>query len=132
MSPDPGGGGLSPKLDYVPHLQNWPHRDRYGNEFAFGIQLQAWGYPVGTINTDPEWSIIDAQGLVAVEAFQRDYNLVRQIELPEPAPTAALEPDGLIGPVTADAIWRAEQWTIGMNMTWSQLVDLAQAELGIS
>ncbi len=132
VSPAPGGGGLGPKLNYVPHLTNWPHRDRYPNEHAFGIQLQSWAYPVGPINTDADWSIIDAQGLVAVDSFQRDYNLVRQIELPAPAAGPALEPDGLLGPATIEAVWRAEQWSIAMNMTWPELVELAQGELGVS
>jgi len=132
VSPVPGGGGLGPKLNYIPHLTNWPHRDRYGNEHAFGVQLQSWGYPVGELNTDPEWSIIDAPGLVAVESFQRDFNLVRQIELPPPAAPPPLKADGLIGPDTASAVWLGEQWSLAMNLTWPDLVELAQGELGIA
>lgn len=125
-----GKGG--PSLDYVPHITSWPHQDRFGNEHAFGVQLQAWGYNVGPINEEPTWTIIDAQPMQAVMAFQRDYNLVRQIDLPTPTPSPELVEDGLIGHNTALAFWHAEQWAQQLNMTWPQLVELAHGEIGDS
>ncbi len=98
-----GLGGDTINYNYVPHLSTWPHMDRYGNEHAFGIQLQQWGYDPGPIHTNEQWAIIDAQPIEAVRNFQLEYNLVRQIELPAPMPGPPLVEDGLIGASTATA-----------------------------
>jgi hypothetical protein len=127
------GAGSGPKetinFNYVPHLETWPHIDRYPNEHAFGIQLDAWGYDVGPIHTNEQWTVIDALPIQAVSEFQRDFNVVRRIQLPAPVPGPALVEDGLIGNNTANSFWQAEQWTLAMNLTWPQLVELAWAEV---
>jgi hypothetical protein len=122
-------GGIGPAPDYVPHLVNYPHKERFGNERAFGLILRQWGFNVGDIEA-ADWTIIHAQGINGVRSFQHQYNLVRRLEGLDPIPTDELEEDGLIGPMTAEAIWRAEQWTINMNVPWHGLVELAQEEVG--
>jgi len=118
-------------FNYVPHLETWPHMDRFSNEYAFGVALQSMGYDPGSMHTNETWTIIDARPIESVREFQRDYNLVRQIQLPDPVPTPPLVEDGLIGNNTAIAFWDAEQWMTAMNLTWPELIELAWEELGI-
>ncbi len=115
--------------NYVPNLETWPHIDRYPNEHAFGIQLEAWGYEPGPIHTNAEWTVIDAAPIEAVSEFQRDFNVVSKMMLPDALNAPGIVEDGLIGPATANAFWQAEQWTQAMDMTWPELVALAWEEV---
>lgn len=109
----------------------WPHKDRFPNQVAFGLLLQQLGYDPGDL-ASPTFSITASQGLNAVAGFQRDYNIVRQNKLAwdfVPAGTKSTGAiDGLLGPKTIEALLNAEQWQQAANLSWAELVDLTQPE----
>lgn len=117
-----GGGPTGPTPCYGavgdPAFTDWPYKSRWGNPRAFGIQLRNFGYSPGQVEA-ADWQIFSDQARSAIKKFQADYNKVR-LTIAQPPPKLSV--DGCIGPETARAFKRAEDWALLGNMTWKQLV----------
>lgn len=105
---------------------NWPRKDMFPNYRSFGIALEALGYVQQPPPASAEWSVVSASFMTEVRDFQRDYNLVRQVQTVDDEPPA-IDEDGLIGNRTIAAIVNAQRWVQTLGLSWSQLVEAAEA-----
>lgn len=97
----------------------WSYPDLFLDETGFGEALEVFGYDAGDWNGD-DWNVCSARVRQAVEAFQRDYNLVWQtIDDPvtEPLPTT-----GLIEDETVKAMAYVDG-LLQMGFTWPLIVE---------
>lgn len=97
----------------------WPYPDLFLDVSGFGEALETFGYNVGDW-ADPDWNVCSVAVRNAVEAFQRDYNLVWQT-IDDPV-TDPLATTGLIDDETVKAMAYVDG-LLQMDFTWPLLVE---------
>jgi len=121
---------------------DWPLKDRFPDQRAFGQSLQLLGYNAGMWNS-ASWSVLDKQAREAVELFQLDFNLLmehrRYMEAQGREPEAGLPPvrgdlseDGLLWPSTIPALADAFTYQEVAGKKWWDIIAGAQAELPVA